>query len=969
MEYQSTLKSSLARVKNNDGKVLGKDGKPMTVLRKVQFEVVGSTPNTDSNDGLKKVNDVEAQSIRVTSDAAGSSPIISMTPMDSNGDGTNRILNQQDGVGNIAAMSSDNTKPTSFASMLKDQSGKHVVHLKMVSNNVIIPGADVAIPIEVVDVISNRFNNTRYGYFIRKRIAFPCFLPKLEWNRLNIWGANTRLKKEDIKEALVWVKIHKVPIVAYSEIGLSLITSKLGHPIMLDAYTSSMCLKSWGCNTYVRALVEVSTDKALVESLVVAIPYQNEKGYSMETVEIEYEWRPSRCDNCKIFDHKDNDCPKKLKEVTPTPAKDDGFVQVTRKKDKIFYVNDTPWNEATSVNDDLIDDDDDVEEVFMEHVPSSHGLNGNANKKRASTPNIESHVGKSSLAKLCHKVFRKWKWTSNGVVCLKGSRIILGWNPDIVDVVVILFDERSAGTSNVDTALRDFQECVEDIEVSDVNCSGANAVFQPYRISDHSPAILRIHVRGFWMYKVVKRLKLLKKPLRKLLYNQGNIFETVKHLRHELDEVQYASLIEERFLQQKAKVEWLHLGDANTAYFYKVVKSQVSRNRINSVMTKNGVCVDGDQVPMLFIDHYTEFLGQQGVTFPFNSNDLFCTQSSSDVAFHMVHAVTDREIHDAIFSIGDDKSLGPDGYSAAFFKDAWNIIEHDVIKVVHEFFTNCILLKELNYTIIALIPKISTPLKISISVYLLLKPFAFVDIQKAYDTVDWDFLKAALIGFGFDSRMIGWIMKCVTSTIFSLSINGTLHGYFKGKRGLCYGDPMSPYLFTLVMEVLTLMLHRRVCDSENFTYHRYYSKLNIINLCFADDLFLFAHGDVSSTRVIVDTLDEFKNAFGLTPSLPKSTAYFYNVLNYVKIDILSILPFEEGKLPVKYLGVPLVPSRLIYRDFSELVEKVRKRINDWKNKSLSLAGRVQLIRSVLSSMHVYWASVFILPSRLMLDLE
>ncbi|GKA35240.1 reverse transcriptase domain, reverse transcriptase zinc-binding domain protein [Tanacetum coccineum] len=180
---------------------------------------------------------------------------------------------------------------------------------------------------------------------------------------------------------------------------------------------------------------------------------------------------------------------------------------------------------------------------------------------------------------------------------------------------------------------------------------------------------------------------------------------------------------------------------------------------------------------------------------------------------------------------------------------------------------------------------------------------------------------------------------------------------------------MSPYLFTLVIEVITLMLHRRVRESDSFTYHRYCSDLNIINLCFADDLFLFAHGDANSARVIMDSLEEFKNVSGLTPSLPKSTAYFCNVLNYVKLDILSILPFEEGKLPIKYLGVPLVFSRLIFRDCTELVEKVRERIRDWKNKFLSFAGRVQLIRSVLASMHVYWASVFILPSRIMMDLE
>ncbi|GJZ20171.1 putative reverse transcriptase domain, reverse transcriptase zinc-binding domain protein [Tanacetum coccineum] len=88
--------------------------------------------------------------------------------------------------------------------------------------------------------------------------------------------------------------------------------------------------------------------------------------------------------------------------------------------------------------------------------------------------------------------------------------------------------------------------------------------------------------------------------------------------------------------------------------------------------------------------------------------------------------------------------------------------------------------------------------------------------------------------------------------------------------------------------------------------------MELINLFFADDLFLFAHGDVNSARVIIDTLDEFKLASGLTPSLPKSTAYFCNVLNHTKISILHVLPFEEGRLSVKYLGVPLVSSRLFF---------------------------------------------------------
>ncbi|GJT09944.1 hypothetical protein Tco_0856986 [Tanacetum coccineum] len=187
---------------------------------------------------------------------------------------------------------------------------------------------------------------------------------------------------------------------------------------------------------------------------------------------------------------------------------------------------------------------------------------------------------------------------------------------------------------------------------------------------------------------------MLKKPLRKLLFDQGNINENVKRIRHELDEVQRALdadpsnakiweeeaaylqafneslLVQERFLKQKAKVEWLKSGDANSAYFHKVVKSNVSRNRIDSVTTSSGVCVVGDQVPMAFIHHFSAFLGQQGVTLPFISTDLFSNKLSTDVADHMIRAVSDQEIHDAIFSMGNDKSPGPDGYSVAFFKEA-----------------------------------------------------------------------------------------------------------------------------------------------------------------------------------------------------------------------------------------------------------------------------------------------------------
>nr|GEV65578.1 hypothetical protein [Tanacetum cinerariifolium] len=158
-------------------------------------------------------------------------------------------------------------------------------------------------------------------------------------------------------------------------------------------------------------------------------------------------------------------------------------------------------------------------------------------------------------------------------------------------------------------------------------------------------------------------------------------------------------------LVQKAKIDWLKLGDANTAYFHKVVKSQTARNKIDSIVDNNGAIIDGEHVRLAFIDHYTEFLGQPGTTTVFHSNDIFCNRLSMEGASSMIRKISDIEIKDTMFSMGDNKAPDPDGFSATFFKEAWNIIGVDVCKAIKEFFTNGILLKELNHTIIALIPK------------------------------------------------------------------------------------------------------------------------------------------------------------------------------------------------------------------------------------------------------------------------
>ncbi|KAL0292835.1 UNVERIFIED_CONTAM: hypothetical protein Sradi_6970900 [Sesamum radiatum] len=121
------------------------------------------------------------------------------------------------------------------------------------------------------------------------------------------------------------------------------------------------------------------------------------------------------------------------------------------------------------------------------------------------------------------------------------------------------------------------------------------------------------------------------------------------------------------------------------------------------------------------------------------------------------------------------------------------------------------------------------------------------------------------------------------------------------------------------------------------------------------------HAIKKRKSLIKHTLAEFAEMSGLHVNPNKSTIILSKAVRSERRAILDLMGFPEAVLPIKYLGVPLIASRLTVADCQPLIDRFNNRLAGWGHLLLSFAGRLQLIKSVLSSLHMYWSSVFILP--------
>lgn len=234
-----------------------------------------------------------------------------------------------------------------------------------------------------------------------------------------------------------------------------------------------------------------------------------------------------------------------------------------------------------------------------------------------------------------------------------------------------------------------------------------------------------------------------------------------------------------------------------------------------------------------------------------------------------------------------------------------------------------------------------------------------VDLRKAFDSVRWDFILAALRSLRIPDKFISWINQCLSTASFTLAINGNASGFFKSSKGLRQGDPLSPYLFVLAMEIFSRLLASRF-DSGYIRYHPNTEELKISHLMFADDVMIYFNGDSSSLHGIHETLDDFASWSGLHMNSHK-TELFFAGLSQSESTALSSYGFPVGSLPIRYLGLPLMHRKLKISEYHPLIDNIMGKFRGWAVKMLSFAGRLVLISTVISGTVNFWISTFMLP--------
>ncbi|XP_022573038.2 uncharacterized protein LOC111214447 [Brassica napus] len=480
---------------------------------------------------------------------------------------------------------------------------------------------------------------------------------------------------------------------------------------------------------------------------------------------------------------------------------------------------------------------------------------------------------------------------------------------------------------------------------------------------------------------------------------------------------------EEIYWKQKSRMLWLREGDRNTRYFHAKTKQRRARNRITRIKNSMNHWVETEEgIEEVATVYFQQLFTSSNPSTIDDTIRYIAAQVNDEMNQRLLRIPQDEEIREATFAINPEKAPGPDGMTSLFYQRFWATVGKDVCTMVREFFITGDFDERLNQTNICLIPKTERPTSMSefrpISLcnvgYKIISKIlssrlksilpkiisetqsAFVagrlitdnifvaqemfhalrtnqsckdkfvaiktDMSKAYDRVEWSFMEALLLKFGFDAQWVHLVMKCVSSVSYQVLINGEAKGHIKPSRGLRQGDPLSPFLFILCTEVLISHIKRAEETKKISGIKIARGSPSISHLLFADDSLFFCKAEQSQCEELVRIIDVYGTASGQQLNKEKSSVLFGSkVIASTKSDLRRSLGItKEGGMGM-YLGMPEKICGSKKQVFSFVQDRMNGKINSWSGKLLSRGGKEVQIKSVAQAVPTYVMSCYLLP--------
>ncbi|KAA3474645.1 reverse transcriptase [Gossypium australe] len=516
--------------------------------------------------------------------------------------------------------------------------------------------------------------------------------------------------------------------------------------------------------------------------------------------------------------------------------------------------------------------------------------------------------------------------------------------------------------------------------------------------------------------KLMRSLNNIQKALERCTSN--HLIKKEKEIRDELESV----LDHEDLLwRQKARCDWLQLGDRNTKFYHSCTIKRRKHNRIMTLRVDNGDwCSDQNILQNKAVEFFQKLYGEAPNTPEDTPNHGFPCIKPSEIRF-LETPISNEEIKKALFDMAPLKAPGSDGYHALFFQSQWDILGNDVCQWVKSVFDGKPIEPELNNTLLVLIPKKESPEDFSqfrpislcsVLYKLVMKVIAnrfkvifpklisqeqagFIagrnifdniilaqevihsmrcnqkgrkwmaiklDLEKAYDRVNWEFINVSLIAAGIPLFLRNVIMSAISSSTMQVLWNGVTTQKFKPNRGIRQGCPLSPYLFVLCMEWLGHFIHFEIETGSWDPIRLSRSGPPISHLFFADDLVIFCKAQIDQAHLLESILSLFCGISGHKISARKSNIYFSKSTEAnTRNQISQLLGFQEVQNLGTYLGATLLHDRVTKSTFNFVVDKIRRKLNSWDARKLSFAGRITLAQSVLLSIPSYFMQTMMIP--------